>query len=283
MRAVLEPEGYVLQQAGSVEQVLRDAGARRPGVVILDEGLPDCSVPELCAALLDRELPRSTPILVYSAAYWEEAEETAAMRAGAWDVIREPIRSRLLVEKLRRLVQIQCLIEAAEEDAMAVDASGTLTLGGLFRVLGVLGPLARRQGVGIGCAVLGPTEPASDRDRLAEQRTSTAELVARHTRGSDVRAWVGDADLALVAFGTGREAMRSIVDRLTRVVESPAGGQPRRGPHEPWSAGLTELDPEAYRQLPGDRLASLSQIAQAQAALRTAREAGGGIETAESE
>ncbi len=59
------------------------------------------------------------------------------------------------------------------------------------------------------------------------------------------------------------------------------------------SAGIIELDPEALRvggspgidgsaeRSPGDTVASLAQIAEAQVALRSAREAGGGIRTAE--
>lgn len=293
MRAVLEPEGYALEQAESAARLLHDAEARPPGVVIIDEGLPDCSVSELCGELLDRGLPRSMPILVYSAAFWEEAEETAAMRAGAWDVIREPIRSRLLVEKLRRLLEIRRLIEAAEEDAMGEDEAGTLTLGGLFRVLGILGSLARRQGVGIGCAVLGPTDPAVDREGLAEQRSSTAELVARYTRRSDVFAWVGDADLALFTFGATGDGLRSIVTRLSHAEEASSGAPAPGMPARTLSAGLTELDPDTFREVgdrgrngateasPGDRVASLSQMTQAQAALRSVRQAGGGIATAE--
>jgi FixJ family two-component response regulator len=294
MRAVLEPEGYRIRHTESVAQVLREAERRPPGVVIIDEGIPDCSVPELCGALFERALPRSVPILVYSAAFWDEAEETAAMRAGAWDIIREPIRSRLLVEKLRRLIQIRRLIEAAEEGAIAEDAAGTLTLGGLFRVLGILGSLAHRQGVGIGCAVLGPTAPATDRERLAGQRSSTAELVALHTRGSDVCAWVGDADLALIAYGTATDGVRSILRRLSRVeVARTSDGAIPGAPVEVLSAGITALDPETFQvgggqsadaaadRSPGDQVASLGQIAQAQAALRKAREAGGGVRAAD--
>ena len=294
MRAVLEPEGYGLCQAESASAALREAESRSPGVVIIDEGLPDSSVPELCSALLECCVPRSVPILVYSAAFWDEAAETACMRAGAWDIIREPIRSRLLVEKLRRLIQIRRLIETAEEDAIAEDATGTLTLGGLLRVLGILGSLANRQGAKIGCAVLGPTRPASDRKLLAGQRSSTAELVAEHTRGSDVCAWVGDADLALFAYGTTTDGVRSILHRLQQIG---ADGAPEaRGPDaasENLSAGIIELDPEAFRvggssgidgsaeRSPGDRVASLARIAEAQVALRSAREAGGGVWTAE--
>lgn len=294
MRAVLEPEGYGLCQAESVSAALREAESRSPGVVIIDEELPDGSVPELCSALLERCVPRSVPILAYSAAFWDEAAETAAMRAGAWDVIREPIRSRPLVEKLRRLTLIRRLIEAAEEDAIAGDATGSLTLGGLLRVLGILGSLANRQGVKIGCAVLGPTRPASDRELLAGQRSSTAELVVEHTRGSDVCAWVGDADLALFAYGTTADGVRSILRRLRQVGadDTPGARRPETA-SEHLSAGVIELDPEVFRvggspgvdgsaeRSPGDRVASLVQIAEAQIALGSAREAGGGVRTAE--
>jgi hypothetical protein len=176
---------------------------------------------------------------------------------------------------------------------MAAEAAGTLPLGGLFRVLGILGSLAHRQGVGIGCAVLGPTNPSPDSEGLVEQRNSTLELVARHTRRSDVCAWVGDADLALVTFGTDTDSVRSILHRLSGNGKAPSGTQTPGLPAHTLSAGMTALDLEPFRpsrdrsedrsrESPrGEPLAALSQIAQAQAALRSARKAGGGIETVE--
>jgi CheY-like chemotaxis protein len=288
MRAVLEPEGYGLRHAASVATARHEAAVQTPAVVIIDEGLPDCSLPELCSDLLKHVLPRSVPILVYSAAIWDEAEEADALRAGAWDIIREPIRSRLLVEKLRRLIQIGRLIGAAENDARTDDDTGTMALGGFVNVLGVLGSLASRQKATIGCAVIGPTEPAVDRELLAEQRSWTAELVHRHTRGSDVAAWIGEADLAIVTYDTTIAGIKSLIRRLS---STEWAGRTATDP-DGLSAGTIELDLQGLAvagrsgmngpagRAPRESVAALVQIAEAQTALRSAREAGGGVRAA---
>jgi CheY-like chemotaxis protein len=284
MRAVLEPEGYGFRSASTAAEVLVEAGVEPPGIVVIDEGLNDRSVPELCADLLEGGLSRSVPILVYSQAFWGEAEQAAAMQAGAWDVIREPLRSRLLLSKLRRLRGVRRLIEAADGQVAGVDGEGPMTLTDLLRVLGILGALASRQGEKLGCAVLGPTIPAISGPQLEAQRSATARLVIGHTRASDACAWVGDADLVLVVYGATTEGLKTAVKRLSdsaSAADAPPGT-------EGLSAGIVELDPGSFQWVrSGDeshtgrsqnqRVASLFRIADARSALRTAREAGGGV------
>jgi CheY-like chemotaxis protein len=289
MRAVLEPEGYGFRNSTSAAAALHEARAHTPGIVIIDESIADSSVPDLCADLLEEGLTRSVPILVYSQTYWNESEQAAAMQAGAWDIIREPLRSGLLLAKLRRLMQVRRLIEASDGEGVGEDRSGAMTFTDLSRVLGILGSLASRQRARLGCAVLGPTTPAAFGPELEAQRSATARLVVRHTRASDACAWVGDADLALVAYGATIEGLTTAVKRLSDSA-SMLDGLPGT---ESLSAGIVELDPDAFRRVRDDgkepptgwpqngHVASLSRIADAQLALQSAREAGGGVRSAE--
>jgi CheY-like chemotaxis protein len=288
MRAVLEPEGYGFRSAATAAEVLDDTGVEAPGIVIIDEGLTDSSVPELCADLLEGGLSRSVPILVYSQAFWGEDEQAAAMQAGAWDVIREPLRSRLLLSKLQRLRGVQRLIEAADGQVAGVGGEGPMPLTDLLRVLGILGSLASRQGEKLGCAVLGPTIPAVSGPQLEAQRYATARLVTGHTRASDACAWVGDADLVLVAYGATIEGLTAAVERLAEA----ASMMDSSHEIETLSAGIVELDPSAFRgshfgtESPAgwprnERVESLARIADAQLALQSARESGGRVRAAE--
>ena len=289
MRAVLEPEGYGFRNSTTAAAALHDASVHTPGIVIIDESIADSSVPDLCTDLLEEGLTRSVPILVYSQTFWNESEQTAAMLAGAWDVIREPLRSGLLLTKLRRLMQVRRLIEASDRETIGEDHSGAMPFTDLFRVLGILGSLASRQRAKLGCAVLGPTTPAVSAPELDAQRSATARLVVQHTRASDACAWVGDADLVLVAYGATIEGLTTAVKRLSdsaSMLDAFPGT-------ETLSAGIVELDSDAFRRIrangqepltgwpQNEHVASLSRIADAQLALQSAREAGGGVRTVE--
>ncbi len=118
--------------------------------------------------------------------------------------------------------------------------------------------------------------------------------LAEHTRMSDVCAWVGDADVALIAYGANVAATTMIVRRLSEL-------SAHLGPDEegatPISAGIVELTPSQFvaerrtalaageppsAGVPvADQIGSLSRFAAAQNPLRQAREAGGGIRIGE--
>lgn len=290
LQAVLEPEGFVFRHARAADEALSEARSREPHLVILDEGLPDASASDLCQELAPARLRPSVPILVYSPNFWEESRQAEAMRAGAWDIIREPIRSRLLVAKLERLLRIKRLIETTEEGALTDAETGIFNLAGLMKTLPILGSLAERTRAPLSCAILGPTKPAESSEEREAQRRQTALLCSRHTRMSDVCAWVGESDLALIAYDANVEATTDILRRL----ESQAA-RLGRAEAAPLSGGIVELSPSRFAAdrraaLAGEpsaatpvaeRIASLSRFAAAQNALREAREAGGGIRIAE--
>lgn len=279
LRAVLEPEGFDLRHLLTGALAIREAVADPPDVVLLDAGLSDGSVSELCRAFAGRL--GDVPILVYSPSLWAEDERTEAMRAGAWEVIVEPVRPGLLITKLRRLIHLKRLVALSDALDGPGDGSRALRPGELLRFLRVLGSLASREGRPLGCAVLGPTSPAEESREAGSQRLLTARLIDRNTRGSDISAWVGESELALVAYGADLQRLRRIMARLGDLAES--------GP-EPLSvsAGLATLEFDllaagrpAVAEVPAQRVASLSRLAAARGALHEARSRGGGIRSAD--
>jgi len=285
LQAVLEPEGFVFARMRSARIALRDASQVHPDMVIIDEGLPDMDAPALASSLGNGILKPSIPIMVYSPNFWHENEQAAAMRAGAWDIIKEPVRSGLVVAKLRRLLEIKQLIEATEEGSLSDMATGLFNLSGMLRMLRVMGSAARRHGAPLTCVVLGPMQ-SPEVDSLDEAKERAARLWGQGIRESDVCGWVDGAELGIIAFGTDAAGVTTLVRRLTeRTAEDPTGGQ-----LTPVSAGIVELTDRFTEGLDGDearvapmatRIASLSGIAAARAALREARAAGGGIRIAE--
>lgn len=294
LQAVLEPEGFSFVHVRKGEAALRDAPTVDPDLVIVDEGLPDITAPELARRMVGEVLRTSIPVLVYSPNFWHERQQAEAMRAGAWDIIREPIRSRLLVAKLERLLRIKRLIETTEEGTLSDPATGLFNLSGLMHTLPIVASLAERSEARLSCAVLGPTTPATGEIR-ARQRRETAQLCSEHTRLSDVCGWVGDVDVALVVYNADVTRATTVIRRLSQLAEPLTGNG---GAEAPLSAGIVELSPsdftterKAARRRAElaeegapvvDQIASLSRFAAAQNALRKARETGGGIRIAES-
>jgi PleD family two-component response regulator len=290
LQAVLEPEGFSFIHAWTEQEAFELIPEVDPEILIIDEGLAGMPAPEFCQEALSAGLGSSVPILVYSANYWHETEQAETIRAGAWDVIREPIRSRLLVAKLRRLLQLRRLIEFAEENSLADQETGLYNLAGLVHSLPIVGSLAERSGAPLSCAVIGPTQPAESSSELKRQGRSIAVLVKQFTRTSDLCATVGGADVALVAYNADANTAAAIVQRLS---ERSADRPESVGAPEPLSAGIVTLplsdlrerdQKEAVegvlRRSAANRFTSLSRLADAQSALVNAREAGGGIRIA---
>ncbi len=285
LKAVLEPEGFSLTRVRSARIAARDASLIDPGIVIIDEGLPDLEASALTSTLSSGALRSSVPILVYSPDTWQESAQAAAMSAGAWDVIREPIRSRLIVAKLRRLLEIKELIESTEEGVLSDPETGFLNLAGLLRMTEILAAGARRTETRLACAVLGPTTPrgyfAAERGRAA-----LTDLCLPNIRESDVCGWVAGEDLGIVAIDTSAAGLAVLVRRLTDL----ASGAHWNEEEIELSAGIIEIGPTRWtpsaqqnRRGPvASKIASLSRLAAAQRALCDARNAGGGVRIAES-
>jgi two-component system KDP operon response regulator KdpE len=97
LRAALEDEGMVVQDADTGRRGLAAAAARRPDLIILDLGLPDIDGLDVI-----RELRTWTriPILILSA-HSRETEKVAALDAGADDYLTKPFGVPELLARLR--------------------------------------------------------------------------------------------------------------------------------------------------------------------------------------
>ncbi|NNK47811.1 MAG: response regulator, partial [Gemmatimonadetes bacterium] len=236
LQAVLEPEGFVFARVRSARVAVRDASQVNPDLVIIDEGLPDMDAPSLASSLGRGVLKRSVPILVYSPNFWHENEQAAAMRAGAWDIIKEPVRSNLVVAKLRRLLEIKQLIESTEQGSLSDMATGLYNLAGMMRMLRVMGSTARRHGASLTCVVVGPTEKPGP-GSLDALRERAARLWGEGIRESDACGWVDSSELGIVAYGTDAAGATTLVRRLTETTAE----DPTAEGLTPVSAGIVEL------------------------------------------
>lgn len=285
LQAVLEPEGFVFARVRSARHALRHIEQSEPDIVILSERLPDLDAAGLVRTLRAGGLPGSVPLLVYSPNFWNEEEQAKAVAAGAWDIIREPLRPTIVVARLRRLLAIGRLIRTADNGAGFGAEGGLPNLVGLASSMRRIEATAHRNAVPLSCVVIGPSRPAVGSE-LDRQRAAAAALCTDNLRLSDLYGWIGDVDVGVVAYNTTAAGVISLVRRLNDQL-TPDDAYPMLNP---LSAGVVEFHagdahgPDGVdtrmknaQGLQPPKIASLSRLAAAQAALREARAGGGGI------
>ena len=97
VRTALEAEGWVVHEADTVRRGLSDAGTRRPGLVILDLGLPDGDGVEFIHHLRTWS---KVPVIVLSARMGEQ-DKSEALDAGADDYLTKPFGVGELLARVR--------------------------------------------------------------------------------------------------------------------------------------------------------------------------------------
>ncbi|MGB6008673.1 response regulator [Castellaniella sp.] len=101
VRIALEQEGMTVFEAPSGQKARTDAATRRPDLIIVDLGLPDCDGKDL---IQDVRTWTQAPILVLSARE-QEAEKVAALDAGADDYLVKPFGVPELIARIRALLR----------------------------------------------------------------------------------------------------------------------------------------------------------------------------------
>ena len=104
LRDVLRFEGYWTVQATTAASALALAADRPPDVVLMDIGLPDQSGLEALGRLRADPATRTTPVLAVTASAMVGDRERF-IAAGFDDYLAKPIRTRELVERVRRLCE----------------------------------------------------------------------------------------------------------------------------------------------------------------------------------
>ncbi len=287
LRTVLEPEGYRIRRSSTLPEA--SAACREAGsdILILDRDLVEPGIPDRFLDVASREAlseleALGTPTLLYcpeasplGRAAPSSAGRLEPTRGLVWDTIEEPVRSRVLVEKLSRLTRLRDLIGASS----AAAGEGGAGLDRLLDIYPLIASIGAREGSEIGCAVLGPTWPPST--PVHERRREMAALLDGQTRATDLRIWLGGSDVAVVLYGADLEGVGAFVARVARTAEASGGSRAL-------SAGLTALRPVdegdggtgAVRADASERVAVLARVESAREALERARRAGGGLRVA---
>lgn len=106
VRLNLAREGYDVLTAGTGELGLELAKSKQPGLIVLDLMLPGMDGLEVCKVLKNHPKTAETPIVVLSAK-GQESDIVSGLAVGADDYVTKPFSSKVLVARIRRLLNRQ--------------------------------------------------------------------------------------------------------------------------------------------------------------------------------
>ena len=126
LRVVLEAEDYQVHEAETGQQGLTEIAIRRPGIILLDLGLPDMEGLEVLKRLREWS---TAPVLVLSVRD-DEQGKVAALDAGAEDYVTKPFSTPELLARLRTAQR-----KTRPEEEVSVFKSGDLIVDLTARVV----------------------------------------------------------------------------------------------------------------------------------------------------
>lgn len=227
LESILAPNGYAVLRAYTGKQVLDMARTTQPDLVIMDTRLPDMSGADVCRDLLsDSRFNPSTPILITTSGPAERKLRVAALQAGAWEFVSQPIDGEVLLLKLDAFMRSKREADRLRAESLLDAETGLYNMRGLVRRAREISAEAQRLHAPIACVAFAPVseagshlqrELAGDPDRVVDH---VASLIRRTGRVSDAIGRVGPSDFAIVAPATAGEGAVRMMQRIQDTVDA---------------------------------------------------------------
>lgn len=116
LESVLAPHGYVILRAFTGQQALDRARSGLPALILLDAQLPDIHGFEVCRTLrADPAVGPGVPIIITTAGSSGRQQRLAAIRAGAWEFLGQPLDGELVLAKVETYVAAAGALRAAQD------------------------------------------------------------------------------------------------------------------------------------------------------------------------
>jgi len=212
-------------RAQTIAQIRRDP----PDAIIIDEELPDGDGHELCRHLYEHNLiSPSTPVFLALTRSPTRRDRLAALRAGAWTCLGEPLDAEELVAALGAFVPAKLDADHARTTGLVDEMTGVYNVRGLTRRAQELGADAARRRTGLACILITPdTESGEPPLALVRRIASTLRLATRH---SDAIGRLEPAAFAVVALDTEAGQVRRLAERLAAAVLAKPDGRTETQP-----------------------------------------------------
>ena len=119
IRHTLNKEGYEVHVAANGQQAVEKAKKIKPSLILMDVMMPVMDGMEACRQLKEDPETATLPI-IFLTARSEEFAELAGFEAGADDYISKPIRSRVLLSRIRAILR-RNMGGSAEEEVVKLE------------------------------------------------------------------------------------------------------------------------------------------------------------------
>lgn len=226
LESVLGPRGFATVRAYTGRETLQLLRNTRPDAVIADWDLPDISGVELCKLIRgDAQGSPGIPIIGLSAGTPARTQRLEAYRAGAWELLGEPLDVESLALRLEALVAAKRETDRLVEGGLLDPLTGTYNARGVAQRARELGAVASRRQEALSCIAFSASvsedvqeDPAIDFEALAVCQLS--ELCRASSRVSDALGRLGRTEIVLIAPGSGEQEAGIIAERVQEAAAS---------------------------------------------------------------
>jgi PleD family two-component response regulator len=232
LATILAPHGYVVDKMYNRAQTLKRIRKNPPDTLIIDEQLPDADGFALCRELTEQALvPPSTPIFLALSRSPTRRDRIAALQAGAWSCLGEPVDAEELMAMLDVFVPAKLDADEARSNGLIDAATGVYNLRGLTRRADELAASASRRHAALCCVLLAPEIVSSGEVAVARGQDSdgdsrdspspplwvlrsVATALRSSTRHSDAIGRLGTNSFAVIGIDTDATQARLLAERL---------------------------------------------------------------------
>jgi len=216
---VLGPHGYAVLRAYTGRQLLGLVRSAQPDLIMLDMRLPDMRGVDVCRALRDDpHFPDETPIIFTSSGTPGREERVEAFKAGAWEIVSQPLDSELLLLKLDAYMRGKRAADRLRDESLVDQATGLYNMQGMVRRAREMSADAQRLHAPISCVAFMPVASATSDSAPPVLTEIMVEhlgaIVRRSGRASDAIGRLGAAEFAIIAPATEEPGAIRMMERI---------------------------------------------------------------------
>jgi len=217
-------------------ELLDQAPAVRPDIIVLDADLPDLDSVAVCRTLRENRAAWNMPVIMITTTPATKQQRLAALEAGAWDYLSVLLNPEELTLKVDAMARLKLEMDRVLEESAVDPASGLYTVRGLERRARELASDAVRRRAPLACVALGIGLDPKGADRSSAALPAAAayagQVLQASGRTSDCVGSLGQGEFAVLAPATAAVGAARMAQRLARALETagprPAGVPPLR-------------------------------------------------------
>lgn len=219
LETILGPHGFAVLRAYTGRQLLGLVRSAQPDLVMVDVRLPDMRGVDVCRALRDDpHFPEETPIIFTSSGTPEREVRLEAFRAGAWEIVSQPLDAEVLLLKLDAYMRGKRAVDRLRDESLLDQATGLYNMQGMVRRAREMSADAQRLHAPISCVAFTPvatTDSEPTPPAITEIMIERLGAIVRRTgRASDAIGRLGPTEFAIIAPATEEPGAIRMMERL---------------------------------------------------------------------